>query len=54
MPGADGERMDYRIMIDDPVTFTEPFELTRYFVWRPDLTVSAYDCVDGSTARPAP
>ena len=54
MPSAGGERMDYRITIDDPVTFTEPFELTRYFVWRPDLTVSAYDCVDGSTASPAP
>ncbi len=52
MPSADGERMDYRITIDDPVTFAEPFDLTRYFVWRPDLTVSAYDCVDGSTASP--
>ena len=54
MPSADGERMDYRITISDPETFTEDFELTRYFIWRPDLTVSAYDCVDSSTANQGP
>lgn len=54
MPSADGERMDYRITISDPVTFTEDFELTRYFVWRPDLTVSPYDCVDSPTVSPGP
>ena len=54
MPSADGQRMDYRISISDPETFTEDFELTRYFVWRPDLTVSAYDCVDSSTASAGP
>ena len=51
MPSADGERMDYRITISDPVTFTEDFDLTRYFIWRPDLTVSPYDCVDSSVVR---
>lgn len=54
MPSADGERMDYRITISDPETFSEDFDLTRYFVWRPDLNVSPYDCVDSSTANPAP
>lgn len=44
MPAADGSRMDYRVRIEDPVTFTEPFELTRYFVWRPELVVNPYDC----------
>jgi hypothetical protein len=44
VPAADGSRMDYRIRIEDPATFTEPFELSRYFVWRPELVVNPYDC----------
>jgi hypothetical protein len=43
-PAPGGERMDYRITISDPETFTETFELTRYFVWRPELVVNRYDC----------
>jgi len=43
-PAANGERMDYRITIADPEIFTETFDLTRYFVWRPELVVNAYDC----------
>jgi hypothetical protein len=45
MPAADGSRMDYRITITDPEMFTESFDLTRYFVWRPELIVNKYDCV---------
>ena len=41
----DEERLDYRISITDPATFTETFELARYLVWRPDLVVNPYDCV---------
>jgi hypothetical protein len=26
------------------VTFSEPFDLGRYFVWRPELVVNPYDC----------
>jgi hypothetical protein len=44
MPAADGSRMDYRITVTDPEIFTESFDLTRYFVWRPELQVHAYDC----------
>jgi hypothetical protein len=47
MPAANGERMDYRIAITDPEIFTETFELTRYFVWRPELVVGSYDCAAG-------
>jgi hypothetical protein len=43
-PAVDGSRMDYRITITDPEIFTESFDLTRYFVWRPELLVHAYDC----------
>lgn len=38
-------RLDYRITITDPQAFSQPFDLTRYFVWRPELTVGRYDCV---------
>jgi hypothetical protein len=44
MPAADGSRMDYRVTITDPEIFTESFDLTRYFVWRPELLVNEYDC----------
>ena len=44
MPAADGSRMDYRITVMDPEIFTETFDLTRYFVWRPELLVHAYEC----------
>jgi hypothetical protein len=43
-PSADGTRLDYVIEIDDPEAFTETFALERYFVWRPELEVSLYDC----------
>ncbi len=43
-PSADYARLDYRITVTDPVYFTEPFDLTRYFVWKPGDTVHAYEC----------
>jgi hypothetical protein len=43
-PSEDAARLDYRIEIMDSETFTEPFELKRYFVWRPELVVKPYDC----------
>lgn len=42
---AGQDRIDYRLVIDDPATFTETFALPRYWVWRPELTVEYYDCV---------
>ena len=44
-PTADGSRLDYRVTVTDPEIFTESFDLTRYFVWRPELLVHEYDCV---------
>lgn len=46
IPNADYTRLDYRITINDPVYFTEPFDLTRYFVWKPENTVHTYECDD--------
>ena len=43
-PSADYSRLDYRITVTDPVYFSEPFDLTRYFVWRPGDFVHAYEC----------
>ena len=41
---ADEQRLDYRILITDPDTFTRPFELSRYWVWRPEIVVQRWDC----------
>ena len=46
-PNAAFDRLDYRITVTDPVYFTEPFELTRYFVWKPEMSVRPYDCLEG-------
>jgi len=45
-PNADFTRLDYRISVTDPAYFTEPFELSRYFIWKPEMTVQAYDCLE--------
>jgi hypothetical protein len=28
------------------VNFTRPFDLKRYFVWKPENTVHQYECLD--------
>lgn len=45
-PSADGNRLDYRLTITDAETFTEPFEVERFWIWRPEIAVSPYDCGD--------
>jgi hypothetical protein len=45
-PTADYSRLDYSITVNDPVYFTEPFTLTRYFVWKPEMTVATYNCLE--------
>jgi hypothetical protein len=44
VPTDDSSRLNYRITVVDPATFTETLELSRYFVWRPELVVNPYDC----------
>ena len=46
IPNDDYSRLDYRITVTDPVYFTEPFDLTRYFTWKPEMTVVPYDCLE--------
>ena len=45
-PNADYTRVDYRLTTTDPVNFERPFDLTRYFVWKPENTVHPYECLD--------
>ncbi|MAY02671.1 MAG: hypothetical protein CMQ38_06805 [Gammaproteobacteria bacterium] len=46
MPAADYQRMDYSLSVTDPVYFTEPFELNKYFVWLPHMRVNPYECLE--------
>jgi hypothetical protein len=43
-PSADGSRLDYTLRITDAATFTAPVELTKTWIWRPEVTRGAYEC----------
>ncbi|MDG2091002.1 MAG: DUF6152 family protein [Gammaproteobacteria bacterium] len=51
MPVADYARMDYRLTVTDPVYYTEPFDLTKYFVWLPYHQVTPYECLQQEFGR---
>ncbi|MDG2177118.1 MAG: DUF6152 family protein [Gammaproteobacteria bacterium] len=46
IPNTDYSRLDYEITVTDPVYFSEPFTLTRYFVWYPEMSVHDYECLE--------
>ena len=46
IPNADYSRLDYSLTTTDAANFTRPFELKRYFVWKPENTVHPYECLD--------
>ena len=46
IPNADYSRLDYTLTTTDAVNFTRPFELKRYFVWKPENSVHPYECLD--------
>jgi hypothetical protein len=46
VPNADYTRLDYTLTTTDPVNFTKPFELKRYYVWKPENSVHPYECLD--------
>ncbi len=50
-PSVDGSRLDYRLTITDIETFTEPFEVERYWLWRPEIVVSPYACAQEQQLR---
>lgn len=43
MNGAQ-DRLDYRLSVTDPQSFTETLEFGRYWVWQPDIRLQPYDC----------
>ena len=43
-PSVDGNRLDYRVTITDPETYTQPFEVERHWIWRPEIAVRPYAC----------
>jgi hypothetical protein len=45
-PTASYDRIDYTLTTTDPVNFERPFDLKRYFVWKPENTVHPYECLD--------
>jgi len=40
----DGSRLDYRLTVTDPNTFTEAVELEKYWLYIPGITVEPYEC----------
>ena len=42
----DGSRLDYSITVTDPVNFTEPVTLRKYWIWIPGVTVKQYNCTE--------
>ena len=54
-PSEDESRLDYRVTVTDPVNFTQSFDLTRYWVWRPEIPLASWRCgesQDFATAVP--
>ena len=46
IPNANFDRLDYRVTVTDPIYFSQPFDLTRYFTWQPGDSVHAYECLE--------
>jgi hypothetical protein len=43
-PSADGARLDYELVVTDPVTFTEPVRIEKYWISIPGQAFDAYNC----------
>jgi len=43
-PSSDGKRLNYKLRVTDPNTFTVSIDVERYWDWRPEIQVGAYDC----------
>lgn len=40
----DEHRLDYRLTVHDPATFSRRFDLTKYWAWRPEIAIQPWDC----------
>jgi hypothetical protein len=43
-PTVAGDRLDYEIVVTDPVTFTEPVKMAKYWLSIPGQILDAYNC----------
>ena len=43
----DGSRLDYTVTVTDPVYFTEPVTLEKFWLYLPDQRVEPYNCTPG-------
>jgi Family of unknown function (DUF6152) len=43
-PSRDGDRLDYEIVVTDPVTFTEPIRIQKHWISIPGQVLDAYNC----------
>ena len=43
-PTADGSRLDHELVVTDPVTFTEPVRIEKYWISLPSQAFDAYNC----------
>lgn len=38
------DRLEYKLTVTDPLTFTRPVQMMRYWIWRPEITVQPWGC----------
>ncbi len=50
-PSSGGSRLEYRLRMTDPNTFTESFEVERHWIWRPEIVVGRYACEEEQQFR---
>jgi len=43
-PTSDGSRLDYQLTVTDPVNFTEPVTLEKYWLYLPEEEIKPYNC----------
>ena len=41
---ADGAKLDYEIVVNDPITFTAPVRMAKYWISLPNQALDAYNC----------
>jgi len=43
-PTADGSRLNYQASVTEPVSFTEPIVLEKFWLWLPEAKVTPFNC----------
>jgi len=47
-PTERGGRLEYEVTVTDAETFMEPINMSRFWVWLPNVRVEAYECIPGT------